>query len=100
MTIQLTWREASAQLKQGDRVVFIEPFDIFPVVRIKAGTAGIVEENNLNEAHCVLSIRPDDETISDLLADWDGCIYLGENLRPGTTNDGWQDVSPIARVAG
>ncbi len=95
-----TWLELAATAKQGDRVRFVEAWDIFPIALVRAGTVGTVEENNLNEAHCILSVRPDDEALSDLLAEWDGCIYLGEQLRPGVEAEGWNDPSPLALGTG
>src|SRR4051812_35811027 len=90
----LTWLEASAELKQGDRVVFVEAHDIFPEAHVPAGTMGTVEENGLNEIWCTLSVRPDDEALSDALAEWDGCIYLSPREEAG--EHAWHDKSPVA----
>jgi len=56
----LTWLEAS-KLKEGDRVVFVTPLDIFAAaVIVPEGMLATVTHQELNELGSVLYVTPDD----------------------------------------
>lgn len=100
-TKQLTWFECSAVLNAGDRVRFVEPFDIFPHCTVPADTLATVIENNLNEMHCALYVLPDSRHVRHHLSEWEGEVVLGTELDAGAedaaTDADWQALSPLAK---
>lgn len=92
---QLTWRELSA-LAEGTRVRFVEPHDIFPITVVDVGTVGTLVENGLNEIYATAGVLPDDEKLRHDLADWHGEISLSPDHANAETEDGWDDLSPVA----
>jgi hypothetical protein len=101
MTAQLSWLEAS-RLNVGDRVVFVDPHDIFPEALVPAGTRATVTEQGLNEIWSALAVKPDDLDLQTKLAEWDGEIILYPPLdREGSGNrePAWSGASPLAKEA-
>jgi hypothetical protein len=100
MTAQLSWLQAS-RLNVGDRVVFVDPHDIFPEALVPAGTRATVTEQGLNEIWSALAVKPDDTGLQTKLAEWDGEIILYPPLdREGSGNrePGWSGPSPLAML--
>ena len=102
MTAQLSWFQAS-RLNVGDRVVFVDPHDIFPEALVPAGTRGTVTEQGLNEIWSALAVKPDDLDLQKALAEWNGEIILsrrstGKALaiasRGGAGRRRWRRSSP------
>lgn len=72
----ITWSEA-AKLAEGTKVAFVDDWDIFPLCVVPAGTVAEVKYNNLNDvAEPVLWVLPDDATVREALADWEGEVQL------------------------
>jgi hypothetical protein len=96
---RLTWLEL-ASVEEGARVVFAEPWDIFPFAVVPQGTLATVKENSLNEMIPGMWVLPDDENVRQALADeWEGCVHL-YNIELKTHADepdsGWDRPSPLA----
>ena len=100
MTHQMSWFEASRDLKAGDRVVFCNEWDIFPDVLIPEGMQATVIEQGLNEIWATLSVKPDDADLQTVLAEWEGNVHLAPPLDRNTGNRemAWQEPSPLAKV--
>ncbi len=95
----LSWFELS-KLNAGDRVEFVEPWDIFPEALIPAGTQATIKENGLNEIWCAMLVLPDNPTIRDALKEWSGCIHLSwSGLDPGNETEDWHTPSPLKPLA-
>lgn len=99
---KLSWL-ACKDLKHGDRVVFIDDWDIFPEALVKAGTVCTVEANGLADAQAGfhLSLYPDDKAVRAALHEWDGHIHLGDDLNrevEPTTDPEWLAAAPIAKL--
>lgn len=103
--MQLIWRDL-IPLSKGTRVVFAEPFDIYPFAFVPKGTAGAVVHNGLvdpNPLHDhMLTVLPDDLTIRGLLKDWNGEIHLfpcmpdmGRTDLIEADNPRWGEASPL-----
>ena len=103
----LSWFEASAKLNAGDRVRFVEQWDIFSEnVIVRTGMTGTVTENSLNEMQPALLIMPDDESIRSKLKEWDGNIWLIAPDDNAIDDDGkpiadsmWQEACPVEVIA-
>jgi hypothetical protein len=99
MPTQLSWLQA-ARLRNGDRVVFVDPHDIFPEAFVPAGTRATVTEQGLNGIDSTLAVKPDDTGLRKALAEWDGNVHLAPPLDRDTGNrePAWSEASPLAKV--
>lgn len=97
----LTYAECARDLAPGDHVVFVEGWDIFPEIPVLPGTVCVVATNELATPFGqVLALRPLDQKIRDALKEYDGNIWLGQqlSLRVDIATDAeWQSAAPIAR---
>lgn len=95
----MSWHDASARLKAGDKVRFDTSHDIFPECLVPEGATATVVENSLNEACALLELRPDDTSIREALKNWDGNILLSpESYDAFRDGAAWHDCSPIEMV--
>lgn len=89
----LTWLDCSAELEEGDRIIFVEAFKDVP-----RDATGTVLENSLNEISPGIIIA----------LDRGGRIELGTHLDPGADTEAnatpeaqaWHALSPITLEAG
>jgi hypothetical protein len=95
----MTWFEASATLKEGDRVCFVLPWDIYPETTLREGELATVIENSLNEMQPVLIVLPDSATQRERLKEWDGHVWLyGPDPAWDDANSNWQTECHVQRV--
>ncbi len=102
---QMSWLEC-AKLAKGQRVIFVEPWDVFPECVVQAGTVATVIEQGLNEAQPCLWLLPDSKEIRTALAAWNGEIWLhNRDLDPAANPEAdqptdadaeWHTMSPLA----
>jgi hypothetical protein len=73
---QLTWTEAADTLRSGDKVIFIQFFDMGSVL-IPKGTVAGVRDNDLNDIARTLVLEPDDKGLrAELNYEHNGFIWL------------------------
>ena len=102
----LSWFEASAKLNAGDRVRFVERWDIFPEGIVPSGTHATVVENGLNEMQPALLVIPDDAGLREKFDEWDGIVWLCGPEDDAIDVDGrpiadsmWQEACPVELIA-
>jgi hypothetical protein len=93
---QLTWTEAADTLRSGDKVIFIQFFDMGSVL-IPKGTVAGVRDNDLNDIARTLVLEPDDKGLrAELNYEHNGFIWL---FGPEEDADlRWNDPMPIAKT--
>lgn len=70
-----TWRNARTNMREGNRVRFIDDWDIYPYCIVPAGTVGTITEVTERENGMVF-VLPDNTEIREILKDWDGAIQV------------------------
>lgn len=92
----LTWLQASAFLKPGDRIRITEAYGNYPIIPAPVGTMGTVAENSLNELQAILLVKLDRQD-DDPVTGWDYCLQLSPDdpsLNPGA----WDKPVPFERI--
>lgn len=95
----MTYLQASATLKEGDRVRLTTAYGDYPMPAIPAGAIGTVTENGLNEMQPILFVKMD-ETFAHL-RDWSNELQIDgpeHPYDPDDTNSPWLKPSPVELI--
>lgn len=94
----MNWRE-TLKLNVGDRVVFNDDFDIYPITIVGKGMKATVTDKNLDQGG-YLWVLPDAIDLREMLAEWDGKVMIWspdggavENIAEDSPL--WLETSPL-----